>query len=264
VKFLGGLLAIGAGLALGREGPSVQMGASLAHFVGTIFRRTWSDCRVLIAAGAGAGLATAFNAPIAGAVFVREELVQRFERRIAIGALGASATAIAVARVLIGDAPDFHVAELGYGDAGLRPVYFVFGAFAGLLAIAYNRALLTTISIAGGLTRVPVEMRATLVGAAVGILAWFAPDLVGGGDVITQRVLAGDVLLTAIPTAFLVRFALSTVSYAAETPGGLLGPNLGTSAEEAVGSCFLIWTFSPRVLQSSAWPPSSPASSERP
>src|SRR6516225_8975534 len=119
VKFFGGLLAIGSGLALGREGPSVQMGASLAHLVGKIFRRTWPDCRVLIAAGAGAGLATAFNAPIAGAIFVPEELVQQFERRIAIAALGASATAIAVARVLIGDAPDFQVATLAHDDAGL-------------------------------------------------------------------------------------------------------------------------------------------------
>jgi CIC family chloride channel protein len=140
VKFLGGVLAIGAGLALGREGPTVQMGASLAPLVGRIFRRSWPDCRVLVAAGAGAGLGTAFNAPIAGAVFVLEELVQRFERRIAIAALGASATALGVARLLLGDAPDFHVAALGYGDAGTRPLYFVFGAFAGLLAIAYNRA----------------------------------------------------------------------------------------------------------------------------
>src|SRR5262249_14793062 len=72
VKFFGGLLAIGSGMALGREGPSVQMGASLAYFVGRIFKRTSPDCRVLTAAGAGAGLATAFNAPIAGAIFVLE------------------------------------------------------------------------------------------------------------------------------------------------------------------------------------------------
>ena len=98
VKFVGGVLAIGAGLALGREGPSVQMGATLAHLVGRLFRRHWADCRVLLAAGAGAGLATAFNAPIAGAVFVLEELLRRFETRIAIAALGASATAITIAR----------------------------------------------------------------------------------------------------------------------------------------------------------------------
>src|SRR6202043_3122311 len=100
VKFIGGALAIGAGLALGRQGPSVHMAATLGHLVGKIFRRNWPDCRVLLAAGAGAGLATAFNAPIAGAVFVLEELVRRFDTRIAIAALGASAGAIAVARVL--------------------------------------------------------------------------------------------------------------------------------------------------------------------
>ena len=123
VKFFGGLLAIGSGLALGREGPTVQMGASIGGFIGQFFRRNWPDCRVLLAAGAGAGLATAFNAPIAGAIFVLEELVGRFEHRIAIAALGASAAAIAVARVLLVDAPDFHVDALAYASGEIRPLY---------------------------------------------------------------------------------------------------------------------------------------------
>lgn len=76
VKFIGGVLAIGTGLMLGREGPSVQIGASLAQFVSQCFNRKWQDFRVLFAAGAGAGLATAFDAPIAGAIFVLEELVK--------------------------------------------------------------------------------------------------------------------------------------------------------------------------------------------
>src|SRR5262249_57405720 len=91
VKFCGGVLAIGSGLALGREGPSVQMGASVADLVGKACRREWPDCRVLLAAGAGAGLATAFNAPMAGAGFVLEELVRRVQLPIAISALRASA-----------------------------------------------------------------------------------------------------------------------------------------------------------------------------
>ena len=111
VKFVGGLLAIGSGLALGREGPSVQMGHSIADMVARLFRRSESDSRVLFAAGAGAGLATAFNAPIAGAVFVLEELLRRFDTRTATAALGASAGAIAVARVLLGVEPDFTRAE---------------------------------------------------------------------------------------------------------------------------------------------------------
>jgi CIC family chloride channel protein len=187
VKFFGGLFAIGSGLALGREGPSVQMGASIAHFVGKAFNRNWPDCRVLVSAGAGAGLATAFNAPIAGALFVLEELVRRFEPRIAIVALGASSSAILVARFFLGAAPDFHVPVLMYPSNVMKPLFFVLGLLAGLVAIAYNHAILGAIATADKLHRWPVEVLAALIGATVGMLAWIAPDLVGGGDFLTQR-----------------------------------------------------------------------------
>jgi chloride channel protein, CIC family len=231
VKFVGGLLSIGSGLALGREGPIVQMGSNCAHLVGKLFKRDWPDCRVLIAAGAGAGLATAFNAPIAGAVFVLEELVQKFEPRIAIAALGASTTAIVVARLFLGDKPDFTIPVLHYASAETRPLFFVLGIVAGLIGIAYNYTLVRTITIAQGLVRWPVELRAGLVGGAVGILAWFAPGLVGGGDPITQRTLLGAGTLTLLPFIFLVRFGLGAVSYAAETPGGLFAPVLVLGAQ---------------------------------
>jgi CIC family chloride channel protein len=231
VKFLGGVLAIGAGLALGREGPSVQMGASLAHLVGKVFRRGWPDCRVLLAAGAGAGLATAFNAPIAGAVFVLEELVRRFETRIAIAALGASATAISVARLFLGEAPEFRVGALPYPGAEARALFFVLGAAAGLVAVAYNYTLMRAIAAADRLGRWPVELRAAVVGAGVGILAWFAAGLVGGGERLTQRTLSGAVNLGILPLVFLLRFALGAVSYAARTPGGLFAPMLVLGAQ---------------------------------
>jgi CIC family chloride channel protein len=232
VKFAGGILAIGSGLALGREGPSVQMGAVIASWVGRVFSRSWPDCRVLIAAGAGAGLATAFNAPIAGAIFVLEELVQKFESRIAIAALAASATAIAIARVLLGDAPDFQVGPLGY-VAEARPLFFLFGIVAGLLAIAYNATLIAVIGTAERLT-LSVETRAATIGAAVGLLAWFAPTLVGGGDAITQQALAGTGALGLVPFAFLLRFGLGAVSYAAATPGGLFAPLLVLGAQSGL------------------------------
>ena len=231
VKFVGGVLAIGSGLALGREGPSIQMGATMAHLIGKVFHRSWPDCRVLLAAGAGAGLATAFNAPIAGAVFVLEELVRRFEPRIAIVALGASATAISVSRMLLGDVPDFHVEALDYPGAETRPLYFVLGAAAGLVAIVYNRTLLATLAVAERLARLPVELRAGLIGAAVGTLAWFRPDLVGGGDAITQRALLGAEEFATLPLLFLLRLGLGAVSYAAATPGGLFAPLLVLGAQ---------------------------------
>jgi chloride channel protein, CIC family len=231
VKFVAGVLAIDSGLALGREGPSVQMAAAIAHLIGKEFRRGWPDCRVLLAAGAGAGLATAFNAPIAGAIFVLEELVRRFELRVAIVALGASATAISFSRVLLGEAADFHVGALAYSGAATRPLYFVLGAVVGLTAVVYNRLLLGTIATIDQLGRWPVELRAGVIGAGVGMLAWFAPDLVGGGDAITQRALAGADTLAVLPLVFLLRLGLSAISYAAGTPGGLFAPMLVLGAQ---------------------------------
>lgn len=226
VKFVGGLLAISVGLALGREGPSVQMGASLSHVIAKLFRRNWDDCRTLLAAGAGAGLATAFNAPIAGAVFVLEELVRRFDTRTTIATFGASAAAIAVARVLLGDAPDFHVVELPFPGFGTAPMFVVFGLLAGLLGVAYNMAIVGALADVQRVRRVPVEVRAGAIGLAVAILAWFAPNLVGGGDPLTQQALDGTTGLGILSLIFLVRFLLGPLSYAAATPGGLFAPLL--------------------------------------
>jgi chloride channel protein, CIC family len=242
VKFFGGLLAIGAGMALGREGPSVQMGAVVADLTGKWFRRSWPDQRTLLAAGAGAGLAVAFNAPIAGAVFVLEELVRRLETRIAIVALGASAAAILISRLFLGDAPDFQVAvsaqavtatgPLPYAVAATWPLYLALGVVAGIAAGLYNRAILGAMSLAARLDqRCPVELQAAAIGGLVGAIGWFAPGLIGGGDEITQRLLAGGVALSAVPLALVVRFGLGAACYAARTPGGLFAPLLVLGAQ---------------------------------
>jgi CIC family chloride channel protein len=231
VKFFGGLSAIGAGLALGREGPSVQMGAAVAHEVGKISGRTWPDRKVLIAAGAGAGLATAFNAPIAGAIFVLEELVGRFDTRIAIAALGASAAAIAVARALLGAAPDFTVGPFDYVGVEIWPLFVIVGAVAGLAGTLYNSELLAMLAVMDRLGHWPIEVRAAAIGGAVGALGFFAPALIGGGDEITQITLAGGATLAVLPLAFLVRFGLGAISYAAPVPGGLFAPILVLGAQ---------------------------------
>lgn len=250
VKFLGGLLAIGSGLALGREGPSVQMGASIAHLLGTTFRLNADDCRTLLAAGAGAGLATAFNAPIAGAVFVLEELARRFDTRITIATLGASAGAIAVARLLVGQAPDFQVMPLPYPGFETLPVHLALGIVAGLLGVAYNHAILGALTVADRLHACPVELRAALIGAAVGLLAWFAPALVGGGDALTQRALTAPDPLGLLAAVFAIRFVLGAVSYAAATPGGLFAPMLVLGAQSGLLFSRLCGPWFPQVAAS--------------
>jgi CIC family chloride channel protein len=226
VKFVGGLLAMGGGLALGREGPSVQMGASIGSLLGGAFRLGEADCIALIAGGAGAGLATAFNAPIAGAVFVLEELVRKFDTRIAIAALGASAAAIAVARLFLGESPDFQVPPLPFPGIVSGLLFATLGVFAGLAGVAYNRALLGALAVSDRLGHWPVELRAAVIGAAVAGLAWLAPWIVGGGDALTQSTLDGSEWVPALGFVFAIRFGLGAVSYAAGTPGGLFAPML--------------------------------------
>jgi CIC family chloride channel protein len=234
VKFVGGVLAIGSGLALGREGPSVQMGHSIADMVARLFRRSELDSRVLFAAGAGAGLATAFNAPIAGAVFVLEELLGRFDTRTATAALGASAGAIAVARVLLGVAPDFTVPTQPFPGFAAVPMHVVLGIVAGLVGAAYIRVILGSLAVADLTGRFPVTVRAAMIGALVGLLAWWAPQLVGGGDAITQQTLMNAGSLSTISLIFAVRFGLGPLSYAAGTPGGLFAPMLVLGAQVGV------------------------------
>jgi CIC family chloride channel protein len=230
VKFVGGVLAIGAGLALGREGPTVQMGASLAHLIGRAFGLPWRDCRALLAAGAGAGLATAFNAPLAGAAFVLEELVQAFDPRITVAAIAASATAISVVRAALGDRPDFLVPALPNVPVAAHPLFFLLGAAAGLAGVAYNRALVGATSAVERVP-LPVEARAGLIGLGVGALGFVWPGIIGGGDPITAGVLAGGQPVTLVTVMFVVRFGLSAISYAAATPGGLFAPLLVLGAQ---------------------------------
>jgi chloride channel protein, CIC family len=244
VKFFGGVLAMGTGLALGREGPTIQMGATIGHFLATAFRRNQDDVKALLAAGAGAGLATAFSAPVAGAVFVLEELARRFDTRITITTLCASGSAIAVARLLLGNGPDFQLESLPYSGFATVPIFLVMGAIVGLIGVAYNHTLLGALATAERLGRwLSVDMSAAMVGGAVGLLAWFGPGLVGGGDAITQRTLSGGDTVMVVCGVFLVRFGLGPLSYAAGTPGGLFAPMLvlGSQSGLVLGTLFCRW-----------------------
>jgi hypothetical protein len=122
--------------------------------------------------------------------------------------LGGSAGAIAVARVLLGDVPDFHVEALPYPSLGTVPVHLALGVVVGCLGVAYNRTILGTLAVADRLRHWPVELRAALIGSTVSLLAWFAPGLVGGGDAITQRTLDGAESVAMVSVVFL-RFGLA-------------------------------------------------------
>ena len=226
VKYLGGLLAMGAGLALGREGPSVQMGGNIGVIVSRLARRNRFDMRILVTAGAAAGLATAFNAPIAGGVFVLEELVKRFDHRTTLATLLASGAGFASAHLLIGDDGQiFRTIALAPPRLGDAPIVLLVGLVTGLAGVLYNRVVLRSLALADT-SRIPREARAAAIGGVVGLVGFFFPDLIGGGDLLTQRALLDSSMILVVLGVLAARFLLGVISYAAGTPGGLFAPML--------------------------------------
>ena len=231
VKFVGGLLSIGSGLALGREGPTVQMGGTVGRLFSDATRRWTPEPWTLIAAGAGAGLAVAFNAPLAATLFVVEELIHRFSARVFSATLTACIAGTLVSRGILGNQTDFHVVVAGGAmPATVLPEYLLLGVIAGLFGVAFNVALLRSVNGFARLHRWPAGTKGAAVGAVVGLLAWFAPTVVGGGEGVAQAALDQPLLWRVLGPLLVVRFALTMASYGCGAPGGIFAPLLALGA----------------------------------
>ena len=235
VKFVGGILAIGAGLALGREGPTVQMGATIGSLCGGGLLRTLRDRVTIHAATAGAGLAVAFNAPVGGCIFVFEELTKRITPPFMTATLIATGAAIATMRGLYGNALDLVVPSTGAAALPLLAAFVALGVFLGLVGSAYSALTLALLQIADRMRAIPWPVTTGTIGLLIGLLVWFAPGLAGGGEDLTRDVLAGRFGLTTLAAVLLVRFVVGPLSYAAGTPGGLFMPLLMVGA--CCGAC---------------------------
>lgn len=243
VKFFGGLLALSSGLVLGREGPLVQMGAVIGERLGRRLKNIRGAWKALMTCGAGAGLASAFNAPVGGTIFILEEVQRRVTPLSFLLAATAATTGVFVQRAVFHLAPEYRTVAATTASAEAVPVFLAFGCLVGLLGVLYNRLLLAFLSWSRQLASIPIELRAAAIGATIGLIGWFEPDLTGGGDELIAAVFSGGV------TAFLligaVRFFLGPLSYTAGTPGGLFAPIITIGA--LCGAAFGHW-------QHDAWP----------
>src|SRR5215469_9407945 len=226
VKFFGGLLAMGSGLALGREGPTVQMGASLSALISRFLVKQEGDAKVVMAAGAGAGLAVAFNAPIGGSVFVFEELTSTFTPWLLMGTLAAATFAVWTMRLFLGNHLDFVVKQVSLTAVWKGWPFLVLGGMLGAVGALYNSTIIGLLQVCDRSVRITSPQRAALIGATIGLTAWFAPAMVGGGDNLTQGVLSNHYAVTALAGIFVLRFFIGPWSYAADAPGGLFAPML--------------------------------------
>ena len=230
-KFMGGVLSIGSGLVLGREGPTVHMGAVVGAEIARLTHRPDDQVRTMHSALSGAGLAVAFNAPLGGTLFVLEEVARSFRVGIVLPAATGVATATATAWLIVGNAPIYQVDPVATPDLAFVGIFALFGLATGVLGAAYNRLVIGSLALATRLSAVPPVARAAVIGAAVGALLLLDPLDAGGGDMVSQRLLGGDSLLPlVIVTTLVIRFLAGPLSYAAGTPGGLFAPLLALGA----------------------------------
>jgi CIC family chloride channel protein len=230
VKFVGGALGIGSGLALGREGPTVQMGGTIGRLTSDALVRYLPEPWTLIAAGAGAGLAVAFNAPLAAVVFVVEELLHRFSARVFSATLMACISGTVVLRLMLGNATEFGSPRLTLLAADVLPSYLLLGLLAGLLGVAFNVSLVAGMRVSDRAAKWPLGAKGAMIGAAAGLLAWYSPGLVGGGEGLAQSAIVSSTPLRLLCVLFLARFALTISSYSSGAPGGIFAPLLALGA----------------------------------
>lgn len=224
VKFFGGLLAMGSGLALGREGPTVQMGSSFGVLVSRFLLKNDEDRRIVEAASAGGGLAVAFNAPIGGSIFVFEELTSSFTPWLLVSTLAAAMVAVWLMRIMLGNTLSFVVPQVSPTWVWSKWPFVALGALLGVIGAIYNATIMGLLRAADKISRISSLQRAAIIGAVVGLVAWFVPGMVGGGDSLTQAILSNRFEVGSLVVIFLVRFLIGQLSYVVGAPGGLFAP----------------------------------------
>lgn len=215
VKFVGSVFGIGSGLSLGLEGPAVQMGAATARALASLLGADPADIPQLLSAGAGAGLAAAFNAPLAGLMFVVEELHRELSSRTAAGALVGAVCATIVTQGLGGDMPSFEVRGLSSMPLHLLPLAVLVGVLAGFGGVIFNKGLTNSQVLAMRIRFLSRWSHTGFAGLIVGLAAWWLPDAVGGGHMVAQKVLTGmmDISLAGLLTLLAAKFVFTSLSY---------------------------------------------------
>ena len=267
-KMAGCALAIGGGLALGREGPSIQLGSMVGKGFSRAGHRLLTEERLLITCGAGAGLSAAFGAPLAGAIFALEELHRNFSAEVLLSTMAASVASDFVAANVFGLDPVF-----GFGvEHGLPLKYYwavvVIGIVLGFFGIVYNRtiAFMQDFFEAAGrgfahlADRVPGVSafnltdrklnkkgeqaarfgRLITVFAFAFILMFVYPSALGSGSSLVGQVSRGEYTLAALAVLLLVKFFFSTASFGSGSPGGIFLPLLVLGAVTGGLGCRLL------------------------
>lgn len=248
IKLISSTIALGSGLTLGRQGPTVQVGAALACQLSKWFPTSPEHRRQMIAAGAGAGLAAAFNAPIAGVLFVAEELLHDVSGFTLGTAILASFIGAVVSRILGGGSLDLNTYQISGPNLKLAtvqisfsmpeiPYYLLLGVLAGLLGAIFCKGLFVSLKFYRKTIRLSLPFRIGLAGLISGMAIAMLPNNFRDNTGLREFLLNGDASWQVAAIAFLAQFILTIIAFGSGAPGGLFAPSLilGSALGHLVG-----------------------------
>ena len=232
VKFFGGLLALSGKMVMGREGPTIHIGGNLGAMIAEWFALSKLRRDVLVAAGAAAGLAVAFNAPLAGVLFIMEEMREQFNysflnfKMVLICSISATITL----NYLIGTGPAIQMDVFNFPGLNTLYLFFIYGIVVGLVGLLFNKALIALLMRVDKIGKKQKLYYVLMVGFVVGYLAYLYPPMVGGGERIIHQALSFTPAFNILCALIVVRFFTSIICYSTGIPGGIFAPllSLGT------------------------------------
>ena len=244
-------LTLASGIPLGREGPSVYMGAGLASSIGRRLGLSRNQIRWLLPVGGAAALSAAFNTPIAAVLFTLEEIMGDLHAPVLGSVVIASATSWMVLHLVLGDSPLFQVS--GYHLVSLYElfIYALLGIVGGFVAVAFVKLLLWLRSKFQRLPASTLWLQPVAGGLLVGLFGFFVPQVMGVGYDQIERVLNGDVIVKSVVLLLALKIIATSMSYASGNAGGIFGPSLfiGSMVGAGVGGlahlAFPTWTAGP-------------------
>jgi len=225
-KFFCTSVTLASGIPLGREGPSVQVGAGIGSVLGRLLGLPTEQVKKLIPVGAAAAIAAAFNTPLAAVLFSLEEITGDLYAPVMGAVVLASATAWMVLRVLLGDHPLFKVPQYQLIHPAEFAVYAVLGVTGGVVSAAFTKLLL---GIRARFLRFPqktVWFHPVAGGLLVGVMGWFVPQVLGVGYGFVGEALNGRMAFRLMALLVVLKLVAVTTSYATGNAGGIFGPSL--------------------------------------
>jgi len=242
-KFFCCSASLASGIALGREGPSVQVGAGLASVVARNLGLDAKQVRSLVPAGCAAALAAAFNTPIAAVLFSLEEIMGDLHAAVLGSVVLSAATSWMVLHLVLGDEPLFHVAGYQLVNPAEFGVYAVLGVVGGLGSVVFVKLLLGLRSWFMRLPKSSVWFQPVAGGLTVGLIGYFVPEVMGVGYNYVEKVLNGDIVVKLVVLFAVVKIVATAVCYASGNAGGIFGPALfiGAMMGASVGGVAHAW-----------------------